>query len=101
MAEAVLTTRDREVTLTVTEEVVELTLTVEEARTLRDITGVIGGAPGNNSNKPDDWSRRAWVDNIAHALSYAGIQYTNNTCVRSDDLEGSLHFDSVPRPEGE
>lgn len=67
MAEATRTIRDKVITTIVPETVIMLTLTGEEAATLRWITQSIGGDP--------TFSRRAHADNIGRALLDAGLTW--------------------------
>lgn len=74
MAKASLT----EITRTITERTVRLTLTEEEAQFLIDLTALIGGSPTR--------SRRRHNDSIRDALRDAGLDRT----LFADDLRGGI-----------
>jgi len=57
-----------------------LTLTEDEANTLRDILSNIAGFPG---------TRRDHADSIAEALDIIGLEFDENG---SDDIEGHITF---------
>lgn len=57
---------------------VTLTLNHDEAKFLRDLMGFVGGAAAT--------TRRKHADNIADALSNAGVKYSDNP-----RINGNLH----------
>lgn len=80
MAYASVETKKILKTTVVEENVVELTLTPQEAETIRAVLGYVGGCP--------DSSRRKHVVSIDSALYEAGVDY-NSTDVEPN---GSIYF---------
>ena len=87
MAEAKTIKISREITTTIEEPGVTLTLTVEEAKTLADILSHVGGCPRT--------SRRKYSQAISMALHRVGYNFVDNFGIsrRADrSQEGNIYF---------
>lgn len=91
MAKAQKTTRKVPVvTTTYTEEtMVELMMTYDEAQTLRDVLGKVGGRPQD--------TRRLHADSISVALTDAGVKRKFDVPWDWTDCTGAIEFHNEPR----
>jgi hypothetical protein len=80
----------------VPKEVVEsitLTLTPDEASTLYQITGRVGGPPVSNDNKP---TPRGLIERIRSALDSSGVTSADHPLTLAD--RNSIYFADNPKP---
>ncbi len=67
-------------------DLVGIVMTIEEARTLRDILSQIGGSPY--------LSRRIHADSIADALDEVGFKHNRRSCAE-DMMSGAIYFKEI------